>query len=41
MEWNGAWSDNAKDWTDPIKKLLRYDNCDPNDGIFWIAFPDF
>lgn len=40
MEWNGDWSDNSDCWNDKIKKLLNY-TCDPNDGIFWIDFPDF
>ena len=40
MEWNGAWSDTSAEWTEQIKKNLNY-TCDPNDGIFWISFPDF
>ncbi|XP_069810566.1 calpain-2 catalytic subunit-like [Dendropsophus ebraccatus] len=40
-EWKGAWSDNSEEWkkvNEEDKKKLKYN---PDDGEFWIAFPDF
>jgi hypothetical protein len=39
QEYNGAWSDGSKEWTPDVMKEL--DHTFGDDGIFWIAYPDF
>lgn len=38
-EWNGAWSDDAPEWTDDIKEKLGWSSED--DGIFYMPFDDY
>jgi len=37
-EWNGAWSDNAPEWTDKLKIKLKH--TEKADGIFWMSIAD-
>lgn len=39
MEWRGAWSDNAPEWTPALIKELN--QTDEDDGMFWITYEDF
>lgn len=38
-EWNGPWSDNAKEWTPEIMEYLDFQFSD--DGTFFMEFSDF
>ena len=41
-EYNGAWSDNSKEWkyiNDPLQKILEYKVAD--DGEFWMSWNEF
>jgi len=38
-EWNGPWSDNAKEWTPSLLKHFNYEFA--NDGTFFMCFSDF
>jgi hypothetical protein len=40
FEWGGAWSDNSKEWTKPMKKAFK-PNFNAKDGSFWISYEDF
>jgi hypothetical protein len=40
FEWNGAWSDNAEEWTEDLIDELQV-NFDANDGAFWMCLEDF
>jgi hypothetical protein len=37
-EWNGRYSDKSDDWTDSLKKELKW--SDEDDGIFWMPYED-
>jgi len=39
QEWNGAWSDGAKEWTAEVLETL--DHTFGDDGLFWISYEDF
>ncbi|KAI4875312.1 hypothetical protein NFI96_022582 [Prochilodus magdalenae] len=42
VEWNGAWSDNSKEWgtiSKSEKDKLQHQNAE--DGEFWMSFDDF
>ena len=39
VEWNGAWSDGAPQWSVDAKVAL--DQTDADDGLFWMSFDDF
>jgi hypothetical protein len=38
-EWNGAWSDDSKEWTEEYKKEVSH--VEKDDGLFWMSFEDF
>lgn len=38
-EWKGRWSDGSSEWSEDVKKKLKYQNKD--DGIFWMQVEDF
>jgi calpain-15 len=40
FEWNGAWSDNSREWTPEFKQYF-HPIFDKNDGAFWMTFEDF
>eukprot|EP00049_Salpingoeca_infusionum_P004408 m.78901 g.78901 ORF g.78901 m.78901 type:complete len:505 (+) comp12550_c0_seq5:1907-3421(+) len=40
FEWNGAWSDDAPQWTDALKAEVGF-KADSSDGLFWMCFQDF
>lgn len=37
-EWNGRYNDKSADWTDALKKQLKW--TDEDDGIFWMPYDD-
>ena len=39
QEWNGAFSDGAKEWSPDLMKTL--DHTFGDDGIFWMTYKDF
>ncbi|KAM4662818.1 calpain-3 isoform 8-T8 [Discoglossus pictus] len=42
VEWNGAWSDNSKEWTVIAKsEKSRLQHQIQEDGEFWMSFDDF
>eukprot|EP01084_Bolivina_argentea_P169496 293815_1 len=41
-EWKGDWSDDSDKWTPLAKKEFGItEELDPDDGAFWMAWPDF
>lgn len=40
VEWGGAWSDGAPEWTPRLRRRLCYAPAD-GDGVFWIEWSDF
>jgi len=40
FEWNGAWGDNAEEWTDEMIEEFEPE-FDANDGSFWMCLEDF
>ncbi|KAL6461895.1 hypothetical protein MHYP_G00300400 [Metynnis hypsauchen] len=40
-EWNGAWSDNSKEWDHVLPQEKAKLNNSADDGEFWIAYSDF
>jgi calpain-15 len=40
FEWNGAWADNAEEWTDEMIEELEPEFND-SDGSFWMCLEDF
>ncbi|KAL7833968.1 hypothetical protein AOLI_G00289280 [Acnodon oligacanthus] len=40
-EWNGAWSDNSKEWDHVLPQEKAKLNYSADDGEFWMAYSDF
>ncbi|XP_036421020.1 calpain-2 catalytic subunit-like [Colossoma macropomum] len=41
MEWNGAWSDDSKEWDHVLPEEKSKLDHSADDGEFWMAFSDF
>ncbi|KAI4891005.1 hypothetical protein NFI96_023014 [Prochilodus magdalenae] len=40
-EWNGAWSDNSKEWDQVLPQEKAKLNYSADDGEFWMAYTDY
>ncbi|XP_072526975.1 calpain-1 catalytic subunit-like [Salminus brasiliensis] len=40
-EWNGAWSDNSKEWDSVLPQEKNKLNYSAEDGEFWMAYSDY